>query len=451
MRTRSRTASRILEPNHPPRPPRALLPDPPRDDVDLSQPASVVDAWVCNKGALRVDPPAQGPAAPANTRGQATGDIPFISQTGEGDFHAHRPKKVAFEYWARHVFLNEDGRALRDRRFRGWVLNTRLRHEADGQKDISHREAPGARDLNLRDVKQAAKQELVRKMILPTGSVPGTIGDAFEGRKKLNAMVDQIEWETSRRGDNDGPGRIRAIFLTFTAAIYKWARLNRLIRRWADLPETVPGETPRDRKSMFPREENEYPAPAIAERYVSLKLEMMIQLCNKVLAVRGLTSSADVRVDDRLATFAWGSGGITHTHCLLWMPHSPRIDMAAKDEKARQSRPQKDILLVHEVAAVVSDYFRYFVSGTHPLQPKSGDENKLGAAQKSKKAADATADPSSTARGDLRVLIEGSNTDSEEAFGERLRMVGCLADVPNMHDWREPPPRRRPLQREVLR
>ena len=46
-------------------------------------------------------------------------------------------------------------------------------------------------------------------------------GGACEGREKLNAMADQIEWETSRRGDNDESGRIPAIFLTFTAAIYK--------------------------------------------------------------------------------------------------------------------------------------------------------------------------------------------------------------------------------------
>ena len=51
-----------------PIPPRAILLEPPRDDVDLSQPASAVDAWMCNKGAPRVDPPAKGPAAPENTR-----------------------------------------------------------------------------------------------------------------------------------------------------------------------------------------------------------------------------------------------------------------------------------------------------------------------------------------------------------------------------------------------
>ena len=119
-----------------PRPPCALLLDPPCDDVDLSQPASVADAWMCNNGALRVDPPAKGSDIPENDRCLVTGAPPCIFQTGAGDVHDPRRNKVAFAYWTRRVFLNEDGRALRDRRFRWWVLNTRLRSETDGEKEI---------------------------------------------------------------------------------------------------------------------------------------------------------------------------------------------------------------------------------------------------------------------------------------------------------------------------
>ena len=173
---------------------------------------------------------------------------------------------------------------------------------------------------------------------------------------------------------------------------------------------------------------------------MSLKLEMMLRLCYKILAVRGLARNSDVRVDDHFATFEWGAGGITHLRCLLWLTHSPRIDNAAKDEKARQSCADKGILLVPEVAEVVSDYFRYFASETHPLKPQSGEENKLGAAHKSKKADDAKTDPSSTAWAELREFLEGNNPDSDDSFDERLQMVGNLADFSNMHDWREPFP-----------
>ena len=118
---------------------------------------------------------------------------------------------------------------------------------------------------------------------------------------------------------------------------------------------------------------------------MSLKLEMMLRLCYKILAVRGMTRNSDIRVDDHFATFEWGAGGITHLRCLLWLTHSPRIDNAAKGEKARQSCADKGILLAHEVAEVVYGHFRYFVSETHPLKPQSGEENKLGRRTNTKK------------------------------------------------------------------
>ena len=109
----------------------------------------------------------------------------------------------------------------------------------------------GAKDLDIDSVKKADKDEIAREMVALAKNTPGTIGDAYLGRKKLNAMAGQIEWETSRRGDNDGVGRIHALFSTFAAAIYKCDRLNRLIRRWADLPVILNGETQQGRKSMF--------------------------------------------------------------------------------------------------------------------------------------------------------------------------------------------------------
>ena len=196
--------------------PRAVgiaLPPPACRNGDSSQPASVDSSPMRDKGALRVDPPARGSAVPENTRGLVTGAFPCIFQTGEGDFHSPRRIKVSFRDWARRVFLNEEGRAMRDRRFRWWVLNTRLRHDASGSKELFYREAPGARDLNVRDLKTSKKQEIVREMILLTGSIPGTIGESSAGGGKLSAMVDQIEWETSRRGDNNGDGGVHAILL----------------------------------------------------------------------------------------------------------------------------------------------------------------------------------------------------------------------------------------------
>ena len=79
-------------------------------------------------------------------------------------------------------------------------------------------------------------------------------------RNDLEAFVNQKEWETSQAGDNDGKGRIPAAFLTFTTAIYKWERLNRLIRRFRGLPETVPGETIAAKKERMFQDAVNYPA-----------------------------------------------------------------------------------------------------------------------------------------------------------------------------------------------
>ena len=88
-------------------------------------------------------------------------------------------------------------------------------------------------------------------MVVLTKNIPCTVAEAYEGGEKPNATVDQIEWETSRRGDNDGVGRIPALFVTFEAAIYKWERLNRLIRRRVGLAATVEGGTQHEGESLF--------------------------------------------------------------------------------------------------------------------------------------------------------------------------------------------------------
>ena len=141
---------------------------------------------------------------------------------------------------------------------------------------------------------------------------------------------------------------------------------------------------------------------------------------------------------------------MAHLHFLLWPTQSPRIDIAAKDEKAMQSRADIGILLVPEVAELVADYFGYFVSETHPLKPQSVEENKLGPSRKYKKSEDTKTDPASIAWGDLRELLEGGDPDSEESFDVRLQVVGTFrfleyARLARTVSWR------RPFERAVLR
>ena len=207
--------------------------------------------------------------------------------------------------------------AIRDSRFRWWVLNARQRRDAAAGKNLCYRGAAGARDLNLRDIKKAERQELARKMILPTGPLPGTIGGHARGGPQRGGRPGRMGGG-SRRGDKDGPGRIHAVFATFTAAICKWGRLSRLIRRRADPPGTFLGETLQDRKSRPSFDGDEY--RSIVERYVSLMLEMGPRHSYMAIAVRGLKSSTDVSVDDHFATSEWGAGGITHPYAFFGRP-----------------------------------------------------------------------------------------------------------------------------------
>ena len=87
-----------------------------------------------------------------------------------------------------------------------------------------------------------------------------------------------------------------------------------------------------------------------------------------------------------------------------------------------------DLLLVPEVADVVSDYSMYFGSKTHPRNPQIDDENKSGEARKSKKAAVKNSDPSPAEWRDIMRFLACGNPYSEEAFGARLQMVGDLDD-----------------------
>ena len=61
---------------------------------------------------------------------------------------------------------------------------------------------------------------MVNRMVTIMHAVPGTLGERLAMRNKLEAMVDTIEWETQTRGENEGRGRLPALFVTFTAAIY---------------------------------------------------------------------------------------------------------------------------------------------------------------------------------------------------------------------------------------
>ena len=191
--------------------------------------------------APRVDPPEKGVAIPEDTPGLATMAPPRIFQTGDADFDADRREPVSSAQRPRHILMNEEGRAMRDSMFRYWSFDTNGRMEAARSRQAFLQQEPSAADIDIATIAKADKQPLVEKMVAFASKIPSTIGGSTRARSDIECMVDQIELETSRRGDNDGMGRTPSPFVTITAPVFKWGMLNRPIRRWIGAAETIDG------------------------------------------------------------------------------------------------------------------------------------------------------------------------------------------------------------------
>ena len=284
--------------------------------------------------------------------------FPCIFQTGAADFNAERREAVSFPQRFRHILMNEEGRAMRDSRFRYWAFNTNGRKGEVRSRQAFLQQEPSAADIDIAAIAKADKQALVNKMIAFASKIPSTLGESTRARSDIECMANQIEWETSRRGDNDGMGRIPALFMTLTAPVYKWEMLNRLIRRWIGAAETIDRETADERRRRFFADANAY--PEIVERYVTLKIEMVLMLAREIIPAS---------VDNSFIAWEWGAGGVTRLHSVLWAASSPRMDVVAEDEKARGACSRGDLLLDPEALRQLADYFDQYISEVRPSKP----------------------------------------------------------------------------------
>ena len=89
--------------------------------------------------------------------------LPCIFLTGAADFPAARRVDVGFMDWARHIIMNEDGRATREMRFRYWAFNANGRRADLGKRQVFLDRAPGTADIKLSDIAKEDKQPIVRK------------------------------------------------------------------------------------------------------------------------------------------------------------------------------------------------------------------------------------------------------------------------------------------------
>ena len=185
-----------------------------------------------NYDAPRVGPPEKGDPIPQDPPGLVTAESPCIFQTGAGDSHSHRPIGNPFSHRERHIVLHEDGRAMGDNRFRYWAFYTNGRFAAVRRRAAFFKQAPCAADMDLNAPAATDKKSIVRKMVAFAGPIPSTTGESYTARRNIERMADQVEWEASLKGDNEGIGRVQALFTTLTAPLCKWRRLNRITRKW---------------------------------------------------------------------------------------------------------------------------------------------------------------------------------------------------------------------------
>ena len=118
--------------------------------------------------------------------------------------------------------------------------------------------------------------KLARQIIALEGNIPGTMGESMVARQNLERMAAHVEWEAAQRGENEGLGRIPALFATLTSPVYKWGSTNRFIRGFAGLPGKIVGEGAKEGRQRFFEEANLY--PAVAEWYVCLELKIALLL-----------------------------------------------------------------------------------------------------------------------------------------------------------------------------
>ena len=181
----------------------------------------------------RVDPPPvedePGQAVREDTPGYIAHAFPRLFPHGTGDFHCLRggmQKLLKFEEWGRFVLLWHDGRFMRHPRFRYWLLDTVLRAMTPGMQRTFFKTRAVATQYSLEDLlAPATRKNLVQQMSTATSRLPGSVGERRKMRQELEAMVHQVEAETTDAGGNVGAERIPAGFCTLTCPVYKWSQL----------------------------------------------------------------------------------------------------------------------------------------------------------------------------------------------------------------------------------
>ena len=105
----------------------------------------------------------------------------------------------------------KDGWALSCKRFHSWCFNTLQRQVALGPRKAFWAQNPGDRTLDVETLSKEKGKNLAARVVGVTANIPGPVGEKLKHRGDVETMLRQIEWETAKRGGNDGKGRIPRI------------------------------------------------------------------------------------------------------------------------------------------------------------------------------------------------------------------------------------------------
>ena len=386
-----------------------------------------------------------------DTPGYIRNAYPKIYQCGLGCPTERDRTSLDFRAYALHgMMAMGDGRAMRHPSYRFLIFDTTTRFQTLSGS-VSFRLSKAADFDAGRDLQPQKKKELLRKIVQATEEIPGTLGSRQLMDRKLQAMIDQLECETSGmvRAIGQRPeaeyGQIAGLFSTTTTGIYRDALLNKWINAWYGVDAEALLVLPQGerRRRYF---EDATSNPLIVAQFAATWLEVVFW--QDLRMVRG-TEGAE-GVDEQFATFDWGSGRIPHLHAIRWIRGSPRCDTLVDKEKGDRGRDRFDGADASAFGTAAAEFFQHYIAEWYPQLPVERAED-VSAAKQAKDAGQEWEDPCMIGPEDyVGMLLEGgAGMLAEAAAGDQerftpLRYLQKLLDTVQFHDNHEPSAHGRP-------
>ena len=298
-----------------------------------------------------------------------SGEFPTIFQNETGDPYNWYETEPDLNTWGPHIMRSKGWMAQAHMTFMYWWFNMVTRFKALSAKKWYVRDNPQSAGWTKDDLKEMGINQLAKRMVGYTASIPGSKASKAKLRRLILQMVKQLEIETRRGdvmngavGDGVGLGDIPCLFGTLTSQRYHWDGIIRII---AEVEGIV------DHKSLSRSKRrqlvNKY--PLFVAWYCAVRLELTL----KSIVVPIFGASAYV------AVFEWSpTGGMVHLHYILWKPGAPRFDIRAEhlQQHAEEMRKAKLLSAGPQICRIndIVDFFARYVSEWNPNKGNQGED-----------------------------------------------------------------------------